>query len=256
MIKKIRIWKYCSCGGVSLSYERFKDIYFSPGLSLTYDDLTTDSSASTLLKKQSGSSTDLLFDYSLSTDKRDRRFMPTGGYLTSFFQELPIYADQPHIRNSFSTNHYKEFSEDLIGALKFGASAVNGLGDEDVRISQRLDLSSKKLRGFEQGKVGPKDGDDFIGGNYTTSLNLEANFPNFFPEKSNAEVGLFLDAGNVWGVDYSDTIDDSNKLRSTIGINTSWLSPAGPLSFIFSKNISKASTDIDQTFNFRLGTTF
>ena len=59
-------------------------------------------------------------------------------------------------------------------------------------------------------------------------MNLEANFPNFFPEKSNAEIGLFLDAGNVWGVDYSDAIDDSNKLRSTVGINTSWMSPAGP----------------------------
>ena len=121
---------------------------------------------------------------------------------------------------------------------------------------QKIGFEFKKLRGFEPGKVGPKDGDDFIGGNYTTSLNLEANFPNFFPEKSNAEIGLFLDAGNVWGVDYSDTIDDSNKLRSTFGVNTSWLSPAGPLSFIFSKNITKASTDVDQTFNFRLGTTF
>ena len=46
------------------------------------------------------------------------------------------------------------------------------------------------------------------------------------------------------------------KLRSTIGINTSWISPAGPLSFIFSNNITKASTDVDQSFNFRLGTTF
>ncbi len=243
-------------GGIGLSYEKFKDIYFSPGLSLTYDDLTTDDTASALLKKQSGSSTDLMFDYALSSDKRDRRFMPTGGYLTSFFQEIPLYADQPHLKNNFSTNHYKEFSEDLIGALKFGVTSINGIGDDDVRLSKRLGLSSKKLRGFEPGKIGPKDGDDFIGGNYTTSLNLEANFPNFFPEKSNAEIGLFLDAGNVWGVDYSDTIDDSNKLRSTFGVNTSWLSPAGPLSFVFSKNITKASTDIDQTFNFRLGTTF
>ncbi len=243
-------------GGVSISYEKFKDIYFSPGLNLTYDDLKTDSTASQLLKKQSGSSTDFMFDYSLSTDKRDRRFMPTAGYLTSFYQEMPLYADQPHIKNSFSTSHYKEFSEDVIGAIKFGATAINGLSDDDVRVSKRLDLSSKRLRGFESGKVGPKDGDDFIGGNYTTSLNLEANFPNFFPEKSNAEVGLFLDAGNVWGVDYSDSIDDSNKIRSTIGLNTSWLSPAGPLSFVFSQNISKASTDVDQSFNFRLGTTF
>ncbi len=243
-------------GGINLSYERFKDIYFAPGINFTYDDLTTNSSASDLLKKQSGSSTDVMFDYSLSTDKRDRRFMPTSGNLTSFFQALPLYADQAYIKNGFSTRHYKEFNNDIIGALKFGATAINGVNNEDVRISKRLNLSTGRLRGFEPGKVGPKDGNDFIGGNYATSLNLEANFPNFFPEKSNADVGMFFDAGNVWGVDYSDDIDDSNKIRSTVGLNASWLSPAGPLSFIFSKNITKASTDVDQSFNFRLGTTF
>jgi len=243
-------------GGINLSYEKFKDIYFAPGINLTYDDLTTNSSASDLLKKQSGSSTDLMFDYSLSTDKRDRRFMPTSGNLTSFFQALPVYADQAYVKNGFSTSHYKEFNDDMIGALKFAATAINGINNEDVRLSKRLSLSNSRLRGFEPGKIGPKDGNDYVGGNYVTSLNLEANFPNFFPEKSNAEIGLFLDAGNVWGVDYSDTIDDSNKLRSTVGLNTSWISPAGPMSFIFSKNITKASTDVDQSFNFRLGTTF
>ena len=242
--------------GIGLSYEKFKDIYFSPGISLTYDDLVTDATASKLLKSQSGSSTDLMFDYAFSTDKRDRRFMPTNGYFTSFFQEVPLYADQPHIKNSFTSSHYKEFSENMIGALKFGATSINGISDDDVRVSKRLNLSTKRLRGFESGKVGPKDGNDYIGGNYSTSVNLEANFPNFFPEKSNAEVGLFLDAGNIWGVDYSDTIDDSNEIRSTLGLNTSWLSPAGPLSFVLSKNITKASTDVDQAFNFRLGTTF
>ncbi len=242
--------------GIGLSYEKFKDIYFSPGLSLTYDDLKTDSSASDLLKKQAGSSTDLKFDYALTSDKRDRRFMPTDGHVSKFFQELPVYSEQPHIKNSISSNHYKEVNEDIVGALKFSVTAINGLEGEDVKLSQRLSLPSRRLRGFEQGKVGPKDGEDYVGGNYTSTLNLEANFPNFFPEKSNADIGFFLDAGNVWGIDYSDTIDDSNKVRSSVGINTSWLSPAGPMSFIFSKNISKATTDVTQSFNFRLGTTF
>ncbi|MAH89872.1 MAG: outer membrane protein assembly factor BamA [Candidatus Pelagibacter sp.] len=242
--------------GIGLSYEKFKDIYFSPGLSLTYDDLKTDSSASDLLKKQAGSSTDLMFDYALTSDKRDRRFMPTDGHVSKFFQELPVYSEQPHIKNSISSNHYKEVNEDIVGALKFSVTAINGLEGEDVKLSQRLNLPSRRLRGFEQGKVGPKDGEDYVGGNYTSTLNLEANFPNFFPEKSNADIGFFLDAGNVWGIDYSDTIDDSNKVRSSVGINTSWLSPAGPMSFIFSKNISKATTDVTQSFNFRLGTTF
>ena len=153
-----------------------------------------------------------MFDYSIYADKRDRSFMPTSGYFTSFYQELPMYAEDVYIKNSFSSSLYKEINENMIGALKFGASAINGLQDDDVKISKRLNLSTSRLRGFQAGKVGPKDG-MILGGNYTTVVNLEANFPNFFPEKSNADVGLFLDAGNVWGVDYSDTIDDSNKLK-------------------------------------------
>ena len=51
-------------------------------------------------------------------------------------------------------------------------------------------------------------------------------------------------------------MDDSKKVRSTAGVNTSWLSPLGPMSFVFSQNLSKASTDVTESFNFRLGTTF
>ncbi len=242
--------------GIGVAYERYRDIFFAPGFDLSIDDLTTDDSASSLLKKQAGSSTDLMFNYKIFTDKRDRSFMPTKGNITSFSQSLPVYAEESYMRNSFSTSHYKEFSEDVIGALKFSGSAINGLNGDDVRVSKRNFISPRKLRGFKFGKIGPKDGDDYIGGNYTTTLNLEANFPNFFPEKSNAEIGLFFDAGNIWGVDYSDTIDDSNKIRSSLGFNLSWISPAGPMSFIISENVSKASTDQDESFNFRLGTTF
>ena len=44
-------------------------------------------------------------------------------------------------------------------------------------------------------------------------MNFEANLPNLFPESSRTEVSLFLDAANLWGVDYSSDIDDSNKIR-------------------------------------------
>ena len=35
-----------------------------------------------------------------------------------------------------------------------------------------------------------------------TPLNFEANLPNFLPDGMNTDVGIFLDFGNVWGVDY------------------------------------------------------
>ena len=99
---------------------------------------------------------------------------------------------------------------------KFILQAINGIGGEDVRISKRRGISTKRLRGFEKNKVGPVDGSDHVGGNYVAALNFETNLPNVLPENSNADVGLFLDFGNVWGVDYDSSIDESNKIRSSV----------------------------------------
>ena len=130
------------------------------------------------------------------------------------------------------------------------------MNDDNVRLSKRTILSSKRLRGFERGKVGPVDGSDHIGGNYAAALNFEANLPNLLPENTNMDVGLFLDFGNVWGVDYDATLDESNKIRSSTGIAMNWLSPIGPMSFVLSQDLSKADTDVTESFNFNLGTTF
>ena len=79
----------------------------------------------------------------------------------------------------------------MIGALKFGATAINGLNDDDVKISKRLGLSNRKLRGFQAGKLDQKTGIDYIGGNYATVINLEANFPNFFQKKVMLKLDYF-----------------------------------------------------------------
>ena len=62
--------------------------------------------------------------------------------------------------------------------------------------------------------------------------------------------------GNVWGVDYDSTLDESNKLRSSTGIAANWNSPVGPMSFVFASSLSKASTDKTEFFNFNIGTSF
>jgi outer membrane protein insertion porin family len=80
--------------------------------------------------------------------------------------------------------------------------------------------------------------------------------PNLLPESTKTDVGLFVDFANIWHVDYDQSVDSSNKLRSSMGVNTSWLSPVGPMTFVFSQNLSKATTDVTESFNFRLGTTF
>ena len=104
--------------------------------------------------------------------------------------------------------------------------------------------------------IGPKDGKDHVGGNFASALNFEANLPKILPEDTNMDVGIFLDFGNVWGVDYDSSLDDSNKIRSSTGVALNWSSPIGPMTFILSQNLSKADTDETESFNFNLGTTF
>ena len=242
--------------GISTQFEQYKNVYLRPGISFSYDDLKVGTASSASLKKQEGTFSDLSFDYNVMLDNRDRVYSPTSGYLSNFSQAVPLYADSPYIRNTFSYAKYKSFSPDALGSFKLYTSAINGLGNKDVRLSKRITVPSSRLRGFENGMVGPKDGNDYVGGNYSVITNFELALPNFLPESTKTDIGLFLDFGNLWGVDYDKTLDDSKKVRSTAGVNTSWISPVGPMTFVFSQNISKASTDVTEGFNFRLGTTF
>tara|TARA_B110000259_G_scaffold144393_1_gene162622 strand:- start:155 stop:589 length:435 start_codon:yes stop_codon:yes gene_type:complete len=133
---------------------------------------------------------------------------------------------------------------------------INSIGDEDVRLTNRIGLPSAKLKGFEPGKVGPKDGTSFVGGNYAAAINFNTTIPYFFESLDTADIGYFIDAANVWGVDYSSSISASNTIRSSTGIAVNWYTPVGPLTFSLAQPLTKASTDITETFRFNIGTTF
>ena len=134
--------------------------------------------------------------------------------------------------------------------------AINSVNDEDVRVTDRLNLPRNRLKGFQSGRIGPVDNNDYVGGNYAASLNFDTTLPMIMPSAESLDFKYFIDAGNVWGIDYSDTIDDSNKIRSATGITIDWFTPIGPLNFSFAKDITKASTDKTESFQFNLGTTF
>ncbi len=237
------------------TFEQFKDVYLSAGFNLTSDKLTVLDNASENLKKQKGTFSDLAVSYGLTFDNRDRSFMPTSGFYSSFKQSLPLIGDAKTIKNTYQLSSYYTLSDEVIGAIKFYAQNINGLS-EDVRLSKRLTLPSNRLRGFETNKVGPQDGSDYIGGNYAAALNFEASLPKLLPESTNTDINLFLDLANVWGVDYDSSLGRSNVLRSSVGVSGNWLSPIGPLSLTFAKDLRKAETDKTNSFNFQLGTSF
>ena len=145
----------------------------------------------------------------------------------------------------------------MIGKASVYLKAVNSLDGSDVRISKRANVPYNRMRGFEKGKVGPVDtNNDYIGGNYVSTLNLSTNLPSILGTIENLDFKYFVDIANVWGVDFDNSIDDSNSIRSSTGIGVDILTPIGPLSFSFSQPITKKSTDKTESFRFNLGTTF
>ena len=236
--------------------EQYDDIFLSPGLEFSFDDLKVDDTASSALKKQAGNFTDFLFNYSIEKDTRDRSFMPTDGSLISFSQGIPLYADESSsVFNALSMSKYYGFSDDVIGAVKFYVAGITAIED-DVRLSKRLHIPSKRLRGFGSRQVGPKDGGDYIGGNYASALNFEAALPNLLPEGTQTDIAAFMDIGNLWHADYDSSIAQSSKIRSSIGFATNMFTPIGPLNFVIAQDLSAADSDSTQTFKFEIGTSF
>ena len=241
--------------GLNTGFEQYKDLYATLGLNFSYDDLRTVGSASTALKKQSGEFSEISGSYGFKYDKRNRAFMPTDGSVISFKQNLPIYADRPFVGNTVQMSSYKEITDNIIGAGKFYFTSINGISDKDVRVSKRRFLSSSRLRGFEAGRIGPKDGDDYVGGNYAYSINFTSNIPQIFEESQNLDFLFFADAADIWGVDYDSSIK-GDGIRSSVGLALDWMSPVGPLNFTLAYPIAKKNGDKTESFRFNLGTTF
>ena len=240
---------------VASQFEQYRDIYFRPKISLYYEDIETNDNASASYKKQEGTYLENDFTYTLTLNKLNQNFQPSEGFKTHFSQSLPIYTDDYSISNLFEISKYSTLGENAIFSTSFFAKSVNSLNGKDVRITKRVFLPQRKLRGFKRGKLGPKDNTDFIGGNYGMALNFATTIPNTLNSLENVDFSLFYDVANVWGVDYNSEID-SNKIRSSTGVAIDWLTPVGPLTFSLTQPITKASTDETESFRFDIGTTF
>jgi outer membrane protein insertion porin family len=238
------------------SFEEYKNLYFYPSISIFSEKLTTDSSASANLKKEAGSFFETKFLYSLNYDLRNKPYRTTEGTRNIFRQSIPLISDDYALRNTYEITKWHQFSNKMVADIGFYASTINTLGNENVKVSSRLSLPKNRLRGFSTGKVGPIDKTDYIGGNHATSINFNTSLPMIFPSFENIDFKYFLDVGNIWGVDYSKTLNQSNILRSSTGLNINWFTPVGPLNFSIAQNLLKASTDVTESFQFNLGTTF
>ena len=229
-------------------------------LGLEYENLVekieTDSTASILQQGQKGNYFDNFLILDFDYDKRNQRYQTNDGFRSNYDMKIPLISETNTFTQSYNFKTFHELYENNITTFSYSLSTSNSLSGENIKLSERLYIPSKSLRGFERGKVGPKDGNDFIGGNYLGSFNFTTTLPFILDDVQNFDGLFFFDAANLWGVDYDSSIDNSNKIRSSVGVGLDWLTPVGPLSFSLAAPLTKVDTDIEETFRFNLGTTF
>ena len=237
------------------SFEQYDNLFFSPSFSTVAEKLTTDDTASAAIKKQEGNYFTSVIGYSFDYDLRNQKFQTSDGFRSNFYQTVPLISDSNTLTTGYILDNYFSY-EELTASVGIFLKNVTGFTD-DVRVSERISLPRKRLRGFNTAKVGPVDNKDHVGGNYAAALSLTTNLPNIAPTLQDFEFNYFLDFGNVWGTDYtSANFDDSNSLRVSTGAGLEWWSPVGPLSLTLSHAIQKKSTDEFEGFQFNIGTTF
>ena len=241
---------------IGTNFENYEDLFFGIGINSYYEVIETDSTASTQQQKLKGNYFDNFLSLNFDYDKRNQKFQTTQGFRNYFSSDIPLISETNTLVNTYIVTNYYEYLNNSVLKSSFYFQNSNSITGENIKLSERLYLPSNRLRGFQKGKVGPKDGDDFIGGNYIASFNISSDLPKVLENSQTTDLKIFLDVANVWGVDYDSGLDSSDDIKSAVGLGLDWFSPIGPMNFSLSQPLSKGSNDITETFRFNLGTTF
>ena len=230
-------------------------------ITIQYSLLTTktkaDADATNYENLLSGTNTVSIIGYNLSLDKRNSPYKPTNGSIFTIEQNLAgVGGTSNYLQNKITYKKYKSLSKRFTGAFKSEFGTINGYSGKYAPVDSMYNIGGKNLRGFKSGKVGPQLSASYTGGNYYYVLTTETNF-DLPIDEYDISSSLFLDVGSVWGLDDRyGAIDDSHKLRSSVGVNLNWDSAIGPINFIYAEPFMSEPNDNTDKFSFDIGYNF
>ena len=198
--------------------------------------------------------------YSYSYDTRRTGLNPNAGVLFRFGQGFAL-GDNSYIETTAEvTAQTRVFAEEvtLRATLEGGFLSFNS---GQSRITDRYFLSSRTMRGFQPGGIGPRDAttDDALGGNAFAVARLEAEFPLGLPEEYGISGGLFLDYGSVWDIGRAtggNVLYDDFTPRTIAGVSIFWNTPIGPLRFNYTEPLDVQPNDQIKQFDVTISTEF
>jgi outer membrane protein insertion porin family len=201
-------------------------------------------------------------ELSWSFDSRDVIMFPTEGTLKTMGANVALPVGGKSLSFYKLNTGYRHYLS-LFGNPGYVLQTKADLGYGNV-YGETTDLPPfekyyaggvRTLRGFRPSSLGPRDVDgNALGGNARVLANAELIFRGpFSEENSSARLGLFIDAGNVFGD--SNEISAS-ELRYTTGLAFYWITPVGPLTFSYAQPLVWKSEDKLDRFQFNIGLPF
>ena len=225
--------------------------------------------------------------YTLSYNTLDNNKNPTDGLLIDWKQDFAgVGGDVTYLKTAVDGKYYAPLAGDLVGLIHVQGGILNHVGDQPLRMLDQFQMGPNLVRGFAPNGIGPRDltflpftgTGDAIGGTKYWGASAELQMPFWFlPKEVGLKGAVYADAGSLWGYQGPTTwaqtgeinglvngspckcgmvYDDTNIVRTSVGVGLIWASPFGPLRFDYAIPITKGKYDVVQEFKFGGGTTF
>jgi outer membrane protein insertion porin family len=206
----------------------------------------------------------------------DNNRSPTTGVASALNQDLAgLGGAVKFLRTTEDFRAYSPIAGDVVGMVRGQGGYITPWGGQQLRLANGFFGGPQLVRGFAPNGFGPRDLTpgttmDNVGGRqyWATSAELQAPVP-LVPAGSGLKVGVFADAGSVFGYQGGSTVSagptlsqslqqsvqvaDSKVMRSSLGAGLIWDSPFGPIRADYAIPVSKASYDVTQRFRFSAG---
>ena len=196
----------------------------------------------------------------LAYDTRNSSLFPTDGARIS--SNVEVYgpgSGLKYYKANYSHRHFFPLNEDktFVFSPRLLLSYADKYGNTpEVPCTDRFFAGgTKTVRGYLNNSLGPRNSfDDPEGGNFRAVGNFDLYFPTgFLYDPKRLRASIFSDIGNVYE-DFGEF--DSSELRGSLGLNVSWITAIGAVTFNFATQYNDKPDDRTESFQFDLGTNF
>jgi outer membrane protein insertion porin family len=255
----------------------------------------SDGEASLPIRKElaSGAALTSSVGYSLNYNTLDNNKNPTDGLLIDFRQDFAgVGGDVTYLKSTIDGKYYAPLVGDIVGLVHLQSGILDKIGSNDLRMLDHFQMGPNLVRGFAPNGIGPRDINPFgtqdaLGGTKYWGASFELQYPFWFlPKEVGLKGSVYADAGGLWdyqgptswaatgevntpgcikptqapnatsGTCLGLQLDDTNVVRTSVGVGLIWASPFGPLRFDYAVPITKGQFDRVQQFKFGGGTSF